>query len=175
MSYTAPNRLLMPMRHSIDTLMDSWLPDYGPVDSAAAWGTAGLAIYVPLRIPSRVVVLKLWCASGATAAGNVDMALYNAAGGLVVAATGTAKGGSMELVFDVTDTPVGPGLYYVALSSDSTTASFVGYLPAAPLPLAYGVLTEAAAYPLPATATFAASQSLTFIPAMGVLIGTTVS
>lgn len=170
MSYTAPNRLLLPSRHSIDTMADSWLMSVS-APAAAAWPSANMAIYVPLRIPSRIVVLKLWFASGVTGTGNVDMGLYDATGAAVISATNAAKeAATTEQVFDVTDTTVGPGLYYIALSSDSGTDTMLRYAPAAPIPLAQGVLTEASAYPLPATATFVADQTLAYIPVMGLLI-----
>lgn len=175
MSYTAPNRLLMPMRHSIDTMTDSWLTSLVSPTSAA-WPSANLAVYVPLRVPSRVVVRKLWFASGTTGTGNVDMALYDANGVAVVSATNAAKAASAtEQVFDVTDTVVGPGLYFIGLSSDSGTDTFLGWSLAAPLPASSGVLTEASAYPLPATATFAVDQTLARVPVMGVLLESTVA
>ena len=174
MSYSAPNRLLMPARHSIDSLADSWMHAYSASGNATAWPSANLAIYVPLRIPMRVIVVKLWCVTGADSTGNVDMALYDATGVAVASATAAAKVNSNEQVFDVTDTAVGPGLYYVGLAHDSTGA-FVAWTPAAPVPLAQGVLSEAAAYPLPTTATWAADQSLAMIPFVGVLLESTVA
>lgn len=175
MSYSVPNRLLLPSKHSLDTSSDSWL-NASDQPSNGAWPSANLAIYVPLRVPRRVVVRKLWFASGTTGTGNVDMALYDAAGVAVVSATNAAKASELtEQVFDVTDTTVGPGLYFIALSSDSSTDTFLRWAPAAPLPAAYGVLTEASAYPLPSTATFALNQTLAFIPCMGLLLEATVS
>lgn len=176
MSYTAPNRLLLPMRHSIDTIADSGLHSYTLVTTSRAWPSANLAIYVPVTISCRVVVMKLWFSSGTTGTGNVDMGLYDAAGVAVVSATNAAKvADGTEQVFDVTDTTVGPGIYYIGLSSDSSTDTFYGTTPAAPIPLAQGVLTEASAYPLPATATFAADQTLAFIPTVGLLLEATVA
>jgi hypothetical protein len=174
-SYSAPNRLLLPARHSIDTLADSGLPhkDNG---AAGAWPSANLAIYVPIIVLSRILVRKLWFAAGTTATGNVDMALYDLTGTAVVSATNAAKSASqVEQVFDVTDTTVGPGCYYIALASDSATDTFMRLAPAAPNAAAYGVLTESSAYPLPSTATMTRNHALTFIPIMGMLIEGTVA
>lgn len=179
MSYSAPNRLLMPARHSIDTIGDSGLPHplvYGL--AAVAWGTANRAVYVPIVVPDRVVVRGLWCSTGSTGTGNVDMGLYDVSGAAVISGTGQAKAASAtELVFDVTDTAVGPGSYYIAMSSDSATDTFYthGLTSTAPVATAYGVLTEASAYPLPATATMALNQSNTVVPIMGLLLVTEVS
>lgn len=175
MSYSAPNRLLMPMRHSIDTITDSWFHSH-EAPASAVWPSANLAIYVPLRVPACVVVVKLWYASSSTGTGNVDMGVYDAGGTAVVSATNAAKVASTtEAVFDVTDTVIGPGLYYIALSSDSGTDTFVRWAPAAPIALANGVLTESSAYPLPATATWTADQTLAYVPVMGLLLESTVA
>jgi hypothetical protein len=175
MSYTPPNPWAVPMRHSIDTLLDSWIPRYAEPAGQAAWPSANLAIYVPLRIPSRIVVRKLWVAVGNTATGNIDMALYDASGVAVVEATAAAHTSQMEQVFDVTDTTVGPGLYYIGVASDSGTDNFNRYTPAAPVAAAWGVLTQTSAYPLPSTATFALDQTLAYVPVAGLLIEATVA
>jgi hypothetical protein len=176
MSYSAPPIERTPGRHSIDTICNSWLIPYNSLALTAAWPSANLAIYVPLRIPCRVLVLKLWFASFNTGTGNVDMGLYDVSGAAVISATNAAKGATtQEQVFDVTDTPVGPGLYYIALASDSGTDTFVYDSSAAPMPAANGIRVEASAYPLPATATWSVSQTLAFVPLMGVLIGATVT
>lgn len=176
MSYTAPNRLLMPSRHSIDTITDSWAHAESGSWTPTAWPSANLAIYVPLRVPKAILVRKLWFASGSTGTGNVDMALYDAAGVAVVTATNAAKVASAtEQVFDVTDTPIGPGLYYIGLASDSGTDTFACLAVGAPVYAAMGLRSEASAYPLPSTATWSVPQTLTFFPAMGLLIETTVA
>jgi hypothetical protein len=169
----------MPARHSIDTIGDSGLQHPGIYGYASvAWGTANRAVYVPLVVPSRVVVRGLWFGSGTTGTGNVDMGLYDPTGGAVVSATNAAKiASAAEQVLDVTDTTVGPGLYYIALSSDSATDTFVRHASCATAPIAtaFGVLTEASAYPLPATATMALNQTNLFVPVMGLLLVTEVS
>lgn len=175
MSYSAPNRLLMPMRHSIDTISDSWLPIRGWTGSTV-WPSANLAIYVPIGITQSILVKKLWFGSSSTSTGNVDMALYDAAGVAVVAATNAAKIASNdEQVFDVTDTPIGPGLYWIALSSDSATDTFNMIQTSAADCAQMGVLTEAAAYPLPSTATWARDYTYGRWPTMGILIESTVA
>jgi hypothetical protein len=139
------------------------------------WPSANLAIFVPVRVPSRVVVVKLWFGSFTTGTGNVDMGVYDTSGVAVISATNAAKGTSdNEQVFDVTDTTLGPGYYYVALSSDSGTDTFYRYSIAAPIPAALGIMTQTSAYTLPATATMAVGQTLAFVPIMGMLFeGTT--
>ena len=149
-------------------MTDSWIVQYSNAASAAAWPSANLAIYIPIRVPVRCVARSLWYASGSTSNGNVDMGLYDAAGDAIISATGASKANGGEVqIFDVTDTTVGPGRYYLALVSDSGTSTFYRIAPAAPLCAAWGVLTETSAYPLPATATWAVPQTLAYLPVMG--------
>lgn len=76
----------------------------------------------------------------------------------------------------VTNTTVGPGMYYAALNSDSTTATFVANTAAAPFATAMGVLTETlASVVLPATASWAVNQALSGYPVISVLLVTELS
>lgn len=175
MSYSAPNRLLLSARHSIDTLADSWLPHlYGPAGTNQI-ETDGLAIYVPIRVPTVCLVRQLWVGA-ATGTGNIDMGLYDATGVALVSATAAAKAGtSTEQVFDTTDAVIGPGLYYIALASQSAYESVTCYDLSAPMAAAFGVYTQTSAYPLPATATFAVANDLIVLPVMGLLTEATVA
>lgn len=158
--------------HSIDTsTISSGLATYP--QTGQAWPTANLAIYVPVVVKAPAIVKKLWFSSSGTAAGNYDLGLYTAAGVALLRQGSTAKGGAGETVWDCTDTPIGPGLYYMGLVSSTNTDTF-GMMAAwaAPIPTALGVLTESSALPLPATATFAVTQSLTKVPLMGMFLDT---
>lgn len=162
--------------HGNDTTgISGWLPAYSPV-SSAPWPTANLAIYVPIRVLRSQVVKKLWFASFTTGTGNVDIGIYDALGTKLVSSGSTAKVATvLEQVFDVTDTTLMPGLVYMALVCSNNTDTFYGLGPAAPNHAAAGILTQASALPLPATATWAIGQTLTFVPMMGMLFGTLVA
>lgn len=175
MSYNAAGRLPTPMRHTIDTIGDAWIASQRSAEDVFAWPLANLAIYVPVRIPSPCVVKSLWFGSGGTSTGSVDMALYTSSGAAMIEATAGAKASSMEHVFDTTDTLVGPGLYYIGLSSNSNSDSFVGLTIAAPLALAFGILSQTSAYPLPSSATWAADQTLAVVPIVGLFLSGTVT
>jgi hypothetical protein len=175
-SYSAPNRLLMPARHSIDTLADSWSCGINSAfNTAGAWPSANLAIYVPVRVPSPVIVRKLWYASGSTSTGNVDMGLFDGSGVALVSATNAAKVSTDEQVFDVTDTWIGPGTYWIGLASDSATDTFIRSSSAAPFAASAGIYTQSSAYPLPSTATYTVDQTLALIPVVGMLVEATVA
>lgn len=163
--------------HSIDTMgVDSVTSRIKPSSGAGAWPSANLAIYVPVRVRSRVIVTQLWYGNAGTATGNYDIGLYDAAGTALLRRGTTAKTTSpVEIVWDCTDTTIGPGIYYLALASDSATDTFHRLAPAAPITAALGVLSEASGFVLPATATFAVPQTLAYIPVIGMFLDTRVT
>jgi hypothetical protein len=174
MSYTAPS--LPSWGHSIDTATGavSGIPiRAAPGDNQ--WPTNDLAIYVPFAIGMPVRVLTLWFANGSVGTDNYDIGLFNAAGTKLASSGATAKAaGAAETVANIADTLIGPGLYYIGLSSASTASSFTMYSVASPIGAAFGVKQEASAHPLPATATMVNSGQA-YIPLVGMLIDATVT
>ena len=160
-------------RHSIDTWGDSYMPSVTSI-TTLTWPTANRAFYVPLPVRSRVIVRQLWLASQSTGTGNVDIGIYNPWGTRLVSAGSTAKVASItEQVFNVTDTTIGPGLYYWALSCSNATDTFGGLSFPAPVVAAYGVLSEVlGSVTLPATATWTLGQALNDVPMGGMLLET---
>jgi hypothetical protein len=152
-------------------------PLYYSAPASAAWPTQYLAIYIPVRVKRRVVVRKLGIANGATASGNLDLGLYDAIGTRLVSAGSTAQSGTTtEQVIDITDTIIGPGLYYLAACMDGTTGTTARYAPTAPYLCSIGVLTEAVgSVTLPATATWTVNQTLAYYPILYAFTGTTVA
>jgi hypothetical protein len=145
--------------------------------SSGTWHLQYGVVYVPVRVKRRCVVRKLGIANGATATGNLDLGLYDAAGIRLVSTGPTAQSGvNAEQVTDVTDTTIGPGLYYLACVMDGTTATVYRQIPTAPLCAAHGVLTETlGSGTLPATATWTLSQTHTLYPVLFAFLGTTVA
>jgi hypothetical protein len=118
--------------------------------------TQNAAIYVPFTVGHPIVVAQLWWQNGATANGNVDCGIFGEDGTLIVAAGATAQGTvNVIQAVNITDTPIGPGNYWMGLSSSSATATFFSTNLTIELARALGLLGEASAHPLPAVATFA--------------------
>lgn len=133
---------------------------------STAWPSADLAIFIPVRVFSPVTVCKLVVGAGSTAAGNFDVGIYDSSGNRLVASGATAKQASVEQVIDVTDTPLAPGLYYLALAADGTN-NYICWVPSTEQKTKMmGLLQAASSYPLPATATYAACSNAP-IPAIG--------
>ena len=132
------------------------------------WPTANRAIYVPFVSPVDLVVVKMFVENGATVNGNVDIGVYDMGGNQVAAAGSTVQAGTSTIqIIDTADFTLVAGRYYMALASSSATSTFArSGQPGAAVIGAMGVLQQASAFALPATATFAAN-AFTSVPMFG--------
>jgi hypothetical protein len=137
-----------------------------------AWGTANRAFYCPIVLPAPVVAKRLFMLVGTTQNGNVDVGIYNHAGAKIVSSGSVAQGPvSAVQIFDIADTPLPAGNYYMAVSSDSTTATFGGVtLPNGAMARAVGASIMATAFPLPSTLTFGTTAPVA-VPLLGFEVG----
>lgn len=156
--------------YSITSLLPSEM--VSTFTNAGTWPTADLALYCPIVVTRRVLVKKL-VAGINTASGNVCMGVYDDAGTRLITSGSTAA--AIEQVFDVTDTPIGPGIFYLALVADNTTITVTRANDAAPLLASFGLLSEqlGASAALPATASWSLAQSQAYWPSMALLMDTT--
>jgi hypothetical protein len=147
--------------------------------SPAVWTdltpTANRAWFVPFRVYHPIIVTRLAYMVGAASSGNVDQGIYNRDGVRLVSSGSTAAGSTFTpQQFDVTDTVLGPGLYYNAIAFDNTTHRPRGYaLAAATYGKMLGLAQMDTAFPLPATATFA-SYDTANVPFVSLLQSMTV-
>lgn len=128
---------------------------YHTAPASTAWPASNRAIFVPVRLDRQVTVYKMVAGGGVTATGNYDVGIYDRFGNRLVSSGATAKPSSAETVFDVTDTPIGPGLYYLAMAADGTQ-NIICFAPSIQVARAAGILQMATAYTLPDPATYAA-------------------
>ena len=126
---------------------------------SAAFESADRAVYFPIILPAACVVRRLWWANGATVSAtyNIDCGIYADSGygpGTRLVSTGsTAQGTASEVQFvDVADTALAPGLYWIAITCSSTSATLFRNQTSAAYEASLRLI-EAAALPLPATAT----------------------
>lgn len=124
--------------------------------TTGAWPAAKRVIYQPFRVPEVLTVRQLWIDNGGTVSGNVDVGIYTRDGVKLVASGSTAQAGiNAPQLFDIADTQLGVGVFYLALTLDNAT----GVLTESALPTAVlqmlGIKTETTgSFGLPATATF---------------------
>lgn len=141
----------------------------GSLSTSTAWPAANRAIHVPFRLPRPMTAYQMVMGAGATAAGNFDMGIYDEFGNREVSLGSTAKAASAEQVGNITDKPLGPGLYYMALSADGTNNYIGGAVANAAFLKMLGVRQSATSFPLPDPVTFA-TVAATFIPAFAVIL-----
>lgn len=137
--------------------------------ASGTWGNANDALFLPFTLQGSITVVKLWCVNGATVAGNVDMAIYDASGTRLVSIGSTAQAGASAVQeFNIPDTALAAGRYYIALSQSDVTSTMAIFT--APAAGGYwkslGVAFQATAHPLPSTATLAVQNS-SQIPLIG--------
>jgi hypothetical protein len=125
-----------------------------------AWPAANRAVYVPFVVNAPIVVVKLMIQNGNVASGNFDIGIYDDQGDRLVSSGSTAQSGTaVAQAVDTTDITLLPGAYYFGVVMDNTTGVIAGLGPAVGICSAAGVLSQSTAFPLPATATFAAAQN----------------
>lgn len=135
--------------------------------ASTAWGTANLAIYVPIWIPFRYPVRNLFVYNFATLGGNHDVGIYNKDGVKYLSSGSVAQAGASALQFMAVNIILEPGQYFLAMSSNSTTATYAAAVNGTAPHLRYlGLLQQATAFPLPANATFALISTLR-VPLIG--------
>lgn len=135
--------------------------------ASATYPTANMALYVPFWLPTPLTAIQMFVFNGATVSGNIDVGIYAADGTRIVSSGSTAQAGTNALqAFDITDTLLGPGNYYLAIAADNTTGTQFRTTFAARHAAGQGCFTQASAFALPATATFA-TVSAGSIPAFG--------
>lgn len=162
--------------HSIDTINSGLVAPQQTALTSSLFVDNNYAIYCPIIVRNPALVRKLWVAVDTIGTGNLDIGLFSAAGVKLTSSGSTAHGTTLtELVTDVTDIVISPGVYYLALASSTYADTFFGVSVSAPYLTAIGYYVEASAFPLPATATFALRQTLAFVPTMGLLTNTLVS
>ncbi len=154
-----PNQLVLPYGDIVITPISSCGAGMGiaaATPSSAAWPTANTAYYIPFRIPHGMIVANMFIINGATINGNLDIGIYSTDGTRLISSGSTAHAGANIIQTVAISITLGAGLFYMALAFDGNTAT-VGYcgLGHARWTRCAGIVQQANAFVLPATATFA--------------------
>lgn len=145
---------------SADESMLPWISIQYVLGTSIAIGTAKLVLYYPIAIYAPFTVAEfIWC-NGGTAAGHIQMGVYNESFGLIgnngttTSQTGTS---AAQIVAPTTGFTIpGPGRYYIAITSDDATSTFAtgATTPATGICGGFGIMQETTgSFGLPATAT----------------------
>lgn len=129
----------------------------------STWVVANKAYFIPISIFAPITIKKMFVENGTTVSGNIDVGIYDAGGVKKVSIGSTAQAGVSAIQeFDITDTLLNPGLYYLAGAMDNTTGIVQRAGPSSAVLRTFGVFEQTSAFPLPSTATFALLSSSFF-------------
>lgn len=133
----------------------------------AAWPVAATAFLVPFRVSRTITIRMAAIIVGTTTGGNVDIGIYSANGTLLVSSGATLMGTiSTVQTFNLTDTVIGPGLFYMALAQSGAVGHVHRWALGTVRGAMSGVLQAAAAGGvLPAQATMVTTTN-NYIPVM---------
>lgn len=137
--------------------------------ASAVWPTGNRAILWPFRLNAAQLATLLWLANGAVVSGNVDLGIYAPDFTRIVSTGSTAQTGTSAIqTFNIADTLLGPGDFYLAVTLDNGTGTVYRTANNAVSSRSAGMIQQAAAFPLPATLTPALIGSA-FLPLSGLL------
>lgn len=144
-----------------------------PVSSQTYAGNGALYAY-PFRLNVSVTIVEMFCVNGAAVSGNLELAILNADGSIVVQTGSTAQSGTNSIqVIDITDTTLSAGQYFLAISVDNTTATFQAWsLTVDGVCRALGVQTDASGFPISAPTLVAAGIAVDEIVLIGAFTDT---
>lgn len=127
--------------------------------------------YLPFRLYEHATALSMSYIVGSTATGSADLGIYDFQGSRLVNSGGTPQGAVNTIqTLDLADTPLAPGVYYMALTFSSGTSTFHRLNVNDEFMLsALPVLAETTGSAgLPATASFGTAPSIFVVPLMAV-------
>lgn len=141
----------------------------GTITVASFAVTANQAFYVPVEIPWRFPVRRVFWINGSTVSTNADFGIYTLDGARLYSTGSTVQSGaSVWQYVAANDLILDPGAYYFALVSSGTTNAFTGTSTVDVLTgRIQGIRQQASALPLPASATFA-QWATTGLPICGI-------
>ena len=141
--------------------------------ATGAIGTANRAWYFPFLVEVPCLAKKMFLINGTTAAGNVSIGIYDSEFNRIAELTAAQTGTSVIQEFDIVDTILLPGRYWMAVSFSNATATYFRAQPADEVMAGAGAFAQATAHPLPQTAAPSRTVSTSIdVIAMGVSFDT---
>jgi len=157
---------------SIGSILDATGFDLS-IAASATWGTANMVLYVPFNITTPDTVKKMFVMNGTTPSGVTHVGIYTEDFTRMVMASATQAGGTAIQTFDIADTFLGVGTYYMALASTSSTFPVFRVSFSHPAIRIAGIYQQLTAVPLPAIGT-PAIMAQGFVPVFGLVFGDTI-
>lgn len=154
---------------AIPQSLGNMLNGMGAALNVLAWPTANKAFYMPVSVYEPFLVAKMFVINGGTVSGNIDVGIYDRGGAKIVSSGSVAQAGASAIQeFDVVDTLLNPGLYYLACAMDNATGQLeVWNVTGGTIGRSLGLAEETTAFPLPSSATMAALTGTLRFPLVG--------
>lgn len=136
------------------------------LSAGGTWPAANRALYCPVEVSTACTAYQM-AIQIAVQSGNLDIGIYDELGNRLVHSASTAVAAAGVQVVNITDTVLNPGVYFLALNVDNTTASVFRNGTTTALTLnSWGLQQQAVgAVTLPDPATFANPASA-YVPAI---------
>jgi hypothetical protein len=153
------------------------LADTAP--NSVAWPTANRALYVPFTISEPgYTATQMFVYNGTAVSGNIDVGIYDVTLARLVSMGSTAQAGTSAIqTFNITDTALPPGRYWMGVAMDNTTGTLFRWGDQFPS-VAAGMFTQASAWSsgMPSTATVASMGGLGagYVPCIAMTSGSVV-
>lgn len=139
--------------------------------TSTVWPAANRAVYIPFSLAYSYTVRRVFWSNGAVVSGNVDAGVYSRTGTRLASCGSTAQAGTTDIQYSASlasPLTLAAGDYFFGLAYSSATATCLSSTQVtAANGRGMGLYQQAAAFALPATATFAAWAS-TVYPMCGI-------
>ncbi len=173
-----PSTLVAPQPTTLSTVgATTYLGEYCVMTNTgqanAIWPVANKALFVPVWVEQPCTAYQMGCVV-AVQSGNMDVGIYSVGGARLVSIGTTAVGAVGFQAFNITDTVLMPGIYFLAMAVNNITASFRRIATThLMISQALGVQEMTTAFVLPATATFA-NPAANYVPLLTVSLVETI-
>lgn len=117
-----PNGLVQSIRCLAALTFDAALITAMNATTGGTWPAANRALYIPFMVETTVTAYQM-AFQVTVQSGNCDVGIYDQLGNRLVSKGSTAVAAAGLQVIDITDTELNPGVYYMALNIDNTTAA----------------------------------------------------
>ena len=145
------------------------------VAQSSAYTPGSRCIFVPFTIDQAVTAYQMFTMNGTTAANAIDVGIYDARMNSIVTHGGTNQVGTSDLqLFDITNTILIPGRYFMGLSMNGSppTGTFCNFGAQARQLRLVGCLEKLSTYPLPTGAVTTTTVANAMLPHFGVVLQT---
>lgn len=147
----------------------------GSAFAEATFPASNRAIAIPFTNTESITVVKMWALNGGVVSGNIDIGIYDEDFAKVVTIGSTAQAGvSIIQEFNIADTVLAAGRYYMVVAMDNTTGELARYSTGVENQKSLGLFQMASAFALPTTLT-PADVASAYVPVIGFSLRTLVA